>query len=173
MNRALFLDRDGIVNRRIVGGYVRTPDEFELLDDVIPLIRAGRRAGMLVILITNQQGVGKELMTDDELDDVHDHMQAMLAVRAGTMLDDIYVCTDLEGSGSLRRKPNPGMLLEAIADHDIDPGESWFVGDSTTDAQAGRGAGVRTLLVGAFPPDAADVVVATLDTAAKKIFADL
>lgn len=159
---ALFLDRDGVINRRIVGDYVRTPNNFVLLPDVLPLLQQARDTGMLLVLITNQQGVGKGLMTQQALDVVHHHMQQLLRQELGFALDAIYVCTDLASANSPRRKPAPGMLLEAMQDLAIDAATSWFVGDSLTDALAGKAAGVRTILVGNHPADAADVVVPTL-----------
>lgn len=162
MNTALFLDRDGVINRRLVGEYVRTPDEFELLDDILPILQAAKHQGRLLILISNQQGVGKGLMTQHDLDAVHDHMQAMLTARLGYGIDAVYTCTSLASANDPRRKPAPGMLLEAIRDHHVDPNRSWFIGDSLTDAQAGRAAGVHTILVGDHPPEAADIVVPAL-----------
>lgn len=156
--KALFLDRDGIINRRIIGGYVRTIDEFELLDDILPILQRAHDRGYLLILITNQQGVGKGLMSREDLDTIHDHMQSLLRQRLGFGLDAIYVCTSLASDNDPRRKPQPGMLLEAIADHDLDPAQCWFLGDSLTDAQAGRAAGVKTILVGEFEEGDADKV---------------
>lgn len=159
---ALFLDRDGVINERLIDDYVRTPEQFVLLHDIVPILRAARAAGYLLILITNQQGVGKGLMTMADLDAIHRAMQQQLALTAGTGLDAIHVCTDLASAGSPRRKPHPGMLFEAIAEHAIDGQRSWFLGDSITDAQAGRRAGIRTILVGDHPTSAADVVVPDL-----------
>lgn len=161
MNRALFLDRDGIINERLVDAYVRSPKEFGLLDDVLPILRDARQLGYQLILITNQQGVGKGLMAASDLESVHEHMQSLLG-KHHLELDVIYHCTDLAESGSPRRKPAPGMLLEAIVDHDLDAQRCWFLGDSLTDAQAGKAAGVRTALVGEFGSDDADIVTATL-----------
>lgn len=160
--KALFLDRDGIINRRIVGGYVRTVDEFELLDDVLPILQHAHDNGYLLILITNQQGVGKGLMSRDDLDVIHRHMQSLLITRLGFGLDAIYDCTSLASDNDPRRKPQPGMLLEAIADHHLDPTQCWFLGDSLSDAQAGRAVGVRTVLVGEFEPNAAEIVAHSL-----------
>lgn len=159
---ALFLDRDGVINERIVGGYVRTPAEFVLLPDVLPILRAAQTSGRVLVLITNQQGVGKGLMTNEDLTRVHEHMQHVLQDRLGFGLDAIYACTSLASANDPRRKPSPGMLLEAIRDLDLDPAASVFLGDSVSDAQAGRAAGIRTVLVGDHPPDAADVVVPSL-----------
>ncbi|MBU3699021.1 MAG: HAD family hydrolase [Candidatus Kapabacteria bacterium] len=161
MKKALFLDRDGIINKRIIGGYVRSPLEFELLPDVVPILLSARQRGYLLILITNQQGVGKGLMTTSDLDVVHEFMQSELAAH-GLRLDVIYVCTDLATSNSPRRKPAPGMLLEAIAENNLDAAQCWFLGDSLTDAQAGKAAGVRTALVGDFSAKDADIIAPTL-----------
>ncbi len=171
-NKALFLDRDGVINHRIIGGYVRTPEEFVLHSDIIPLLQAARKAGYLLILISNQQGVGKGLMSPQDLEFVHEYMQNLLAAKLnGRGLDDIRVCTDLDESHSPRRKPAPGMLLEAISEHHLDPSQCWFLGDATTDAQAGRAAGVKTALIGKFLPTEADVVIP--DHAGTKVLIDL
>lgn len=167
--KALFLDRDGIINRRIIGGYVRTIDEFELLDDILPILQRAHDRGYLLILITNQQGVGKGLMSREDLDTIHDHMQSLLKQRLGFSLDAIYVCTSLASDNDPRRKPQPGMLLEAIADHQLDPAQCWFLGDSLTDAQAGRAAGVKTILVGEFAEGDAEVVCDTSASAADRL----
>ncbi len=159
LRRALFLDRDGVINRRIMGGYVRTPEEFVLLEDILPLLRSAKAAGDILVVITNQQGVGKGLMSKSDLDAVHAHMNDVLTSHLGFGIDHVYACMSLATANDPRRKPSPGMLLDAIADLGIDPETSWFVGDSLTDAQAGRAAGVRTVLIGEYPTDAADRVV--------------
>jgi D-glycero-D-manno-heptose 1,7-bisphosphate phosphatase len=170
--KALFLDRDGVINRRIMGGYVRTPSEFVLLEEILPLLRSARAAGYLLILISNQQGVGKGLMSTHDLDTVHSYMQDLLAAHLdGRGLDDIRVCTDLDSAQSTRRKPAPGMLLEAIKEFDLDPAACWFLGDAVTDAQAGRSAGVKTALIGNFLPEEADVIIP--DHAGLQVFIDL
>ena len=160
--RALFLDRDGVINRRLVGEYVRTPNEFELLEDILPILAEAKQKGYVLILISNQQGVGKGLMTESDLEEVNGHMQRMIEDRLNFCLDDIRVCTSLASENDPRRKPQPGMLLEAIQEHSIDPSGSWFIGDSATDAQAGRAAGVRTALVGDHSTSLADVVAPDL-----------
>jgi len=158
--KALFLDRDGVINERIVDGYVRTVDEFILIPAILPLLRAARERGYLLVQISNQQGVGKGLMSHAQLDVVTAHMQDLLAQNLdGRGLDDLRVCTDLAGMNSERRKPRPGMLLRAMRELDIDPGQSWFLGDSKTDAEAGKAAGVHTALIGSFRDGEADLVL--------------
>jgi D-glycero-D-manno-heptose 1,7-bisphosphate phosphatase len=160
--KALFLDRDGVINERIIGGYVVDPSQFILLHDILPILSLARSAGYLLILASNQQGVGKGLMTQRQLDAVNQHMQDVLTGHLGSGLDDIRICTSLASANDPRRKPAPGMLLEAIKDHHLDPSLCWFLGDSVTDAHAGKGAGVRTALVGDFDADAADLVAPDL-----------
>ncbi len=162
MNKALFLDRDGVINERIVGGYVRTVEEFHLIEDILPVLQAAHAAGYRLVLITNQQGVGKGLMSRADLDALHRHLHDLLMDRLGFALDAVYDCTSLASDGDPRRKPEPGMLLEAIAELDLDPEQCWFLGDALTDAEAGRRAGVRTILLGEHPSTAADVVVQSL-----------
>lgn len=165
LRAGLLLDRDGIINERIDDGYVRTPDEFDLLPDIAPIIRFAQEQGMPVAVITNQQGVGKGLMSAQDLTSVHDSMHDVMKSQHLAPLDGVYVCTSLHEENDERRKPNPGMLLEAIGDLRLDPAATWMIGDSVSDAEAGRRAGVRTMLVGPFPPHAADVVVPDLKVA--------
>lgn len=158
MNKALFLDRDGVINTRLVGEYVRHPHEFTLIPGIVPLLQLAHTLGYQLIVITNQQGVGKGLMTRDDLDRVHQHMQALLREVGSPVIDAIYVCCDLADSGSTHRKPAPGMLLDAMRDYQIDASQSWFVGDSRSDAEAGRAAGVKTALIGDYDPSEAVLV---------------
>lgn len=172
MRKALFLDRDGVINQRLMDDYVRRPQQMHVLDDVLPIMLGARHRGYLLILISNQQGVGKGLMSMEDLDRVNAVMQQQLRA-VGAELDAIYVCTDLDGAGSRRRKPQPGMLLEAIADYDLDPGQCWFLGDTLTDAQAGRAAAVFTALVGEHADTDADIVAPTLADIAAPLLAAL
>jgi D-glycero-D-manno-heptose 1,7-bisphosphate phosphatase len=173
MNKALFLDRDGVINTRLVGQYVRTPGEFELILDVVPILKLAKKRGYQLVLITNQQGIGKGLMSTRDLGLVHDHMQQSLQSAGAPAIDAIYWCSDLDGSGSTHRKPAPGMLLDAMRDHDIEASASWFVGDSRSDAQAGRAAGVKTLLLGEYGTEEADIIAPTHSDALRELEAVL
>lgn len=146
--RAFFFDRDGIVNVRILGGYVTCVEEFTFLPGFFDLFRRVKDAGYLAVLVTNQQGVGKGLMSDADLQCVHDHMQEELRRATGHAFDDIYSCTDLASVEHSCRKPSPTMLLDAIARWDIDPDGSWMVGDTVSDARAAHAAGVKAVLIG-------------------------
>lgn len=167
--KAVFFDRDGIVNKRIYCGYVTAIDEFIFLDDFFPLFEFVRNQGYLTVLVTNQQGVGKGLMTAADLDAIHEFMQQQLEQKTGGTFDAIYSCTDLASAQSFRRKPNPGMLLEAAEDLGINLAESWMIGDSTSDIQAGKSAGTKTILVGDFHTADADFTMPDI-SAALRIF---
>lgn len=148
-NKAIFFDRDGIVNERIIGGYVTSVDEFIFLPEFFELFKIIKKE-YLAIIITNQQGIGKRLMTDEDLFEIHDYMQKQLLRMTGYQFDDIFYCPDLAESNSYRRKPNPGMLLEAIKKWNINPTDSFMIGDSSSDYYAALAANVKPILVGPF-----------------------
>jgi D-glycero-D-manno-heptose 1,7-bisphosphate phosphatase len=141
--KAIFFDRDGVINRRIKGGYVRSWSEFELLPEVGSVVAEVRRRGYKAIIITNQRGVGTGHMTETDLQRIHDELQRLLAEVHEAQFDDILYCTD-RSDDSPRRKPSPAMLLEAAERWNIDLSESWMVGDSASDVEAGKRAGTHT-----------------------------
>src|SRR4051812_46457052 len=122
---AFFFDRDGVVNVSPGDGYVLRWEDFHFSDGVIEALLWLRARGFLLVLITNQQGVGKGLMTQAELDEIHERMQTELA-KHGAQFDAIYACTCLATDPTCTcRKPRPEMLLRAAAEHDLDLNESW------------------------------------------------
>lgn len=143
--KALFLDRDGVINVLRPNDYVKTPDELVILPGVAEAMKILRSHFELIIIVTNQQGIGKGLMTEDDLKKIH----AKLLNELDNCVDCIYHCPELEKAHSFRRKPNIGMALQARKDF---PGiklkESVMVGDSMTDMLFGRRAGMTTVLVG-------------------------
>ncbi len=142
-NKAIFFDRDGVINSRIKGGYVRSWEEFDFHEEAGRLLQEVKRDGYLAIIITNQRGVGRGLMTEADLQTIHQNLQTLLSEQFGAMFDDIYYCTDAEDS-STRRKPAPTMLIEAAEKWEIDLSQSWMIGDSASDIEAGRRAGTKT-----------------------------
>jgi D-glycero-D-manno-heptose 1,7-bisphosphate phosphatase len=142
-NRAVFFDRDGVVNTRIVGGYVRHWKEFELNPGVAAVLKAIKQRGYKAIIITNQRGVGLGLMTEADLHFIHEQLPDTVLQSAGMQFDDILYCTDTDKS-SPRRKPSPAMLLEAADKWDLDLTNSWMIGDSMSDIEAGNRAGTKT-----------------------------
>jgi histidinol-phosphate phosphatase family protein len=149
---AVFLDRDGVINRLLPGDYVKRWEEFEFLPGVVEAIRTIRETGRLVVVITNQQGVGKGIMDLDDLDLIHRRMADQLRL-AGAPLDGVYACPHLAGDGCDCRKPNDGLIRRAVAELGIDAGASYMVGDSPSDLEAGRRAGCRPVLIGQASDD--------------------
>jgi D-glycero-D-manno-heptose 1,7-bisphosphate phosphatase len=143
---AIFFDRDGVVNERIVGGYVRNWNEFVMLPEFGKVLQQIKQRGYLAVIITNQRGVGIGVMSEENLVEIHGQLQSLLIEKFGVQFDDIFFCTDASND-SLRRKPSPTMLLEAAAKWDIDLKKSWMVGDSKSDIEAGAAAGTKTAFV--------------------------
>lgn len=145
---AIFLDRDGVINRRRIEDYVKRWGEFEFLPDIFQVLPELHAAGYRAVLITNQQGIAKGLMTEDDLADIHAQMQKELEDRTGHHFDAIYHCPHGKDQGCKCRKPEPGMLLQAAQEHGIDLACSWMIGDSESDIEAGLQAGCRTIRIG-------------------------
>lgn len=146
---ALFLDRDGTINREV--DYLADPALFELLPGVASAIASARSAGYKIIVITNQSGIARGLLSEQTLAAIHQRMDSDLAA-AGTHVDGYYFCphhpTEV-AAGNERyrqdcpcRKPKPGMLEQAIAEHNLDAASSHAIGDSLRDLDSARTAGV-------------------------------
>lgn len=143
---AAFLDRDGVLNHRLPGDtYVTRPDELEVLPHAAEAVADLRRRGYLIVVVTNQRGVGRGLMSPDDLERVHARLRRELAA-AGAPLDAIYACPHDRDDGCRCRKPRPGLIEQALAEHAIDLERSVLIGDSERDLEAGRAAGVPVLL---------------------------
>ncbi|MBK8038169.1 MAG: HAD family hydrolase [Verrucomicrobiaceae bacterium] len=137
---AVFFDRDGVVNVSPGEGYVLRPEDFHLSPGIIEALALCHQRGFKLILVTSQQGVGKGLMTQQTLDEIHASMQKSLTP-AGAAFDGIYSCTHLSGTCSCR-KPSPEMILQAQREHGIDLTRSWLVGDHDRDIKMAVNAGV-------------------------------
>jgi len=147
-SHSLFIDRDGVINKRIFNGYVRSPDEFEFLPGVLESFVRFRQLFNKIIIVTNQQGVGKGMMTERQLQEIHRLMVAQIE-KAGGKVDAIYYCTDLAEKQDNCRKPNTIMADKAKADFpDIDFRKSIMVGDSESDMLFGNHAGMKTVFIG-------------------------
>lgn len=147
MSKAVFLDRDGVINRKAPEGqYVTRWEDFHLLPGVIEGIAKLNRAGVRVIVVTNQRCVAKGLLTESDLKELHGTMCEHFA-QAGARIDAIYYCPHGLDAGCDCRKPAPGMLLRAAKLHNLDLTSSWMIGDSGSDIQAGKNAGCRTVRV--------------------------
>ena len=144
MTKAVFLDRDGVINRKAPEGrYVTHWEDFHVLPGAVEGIALLNQASFSVIIVTNQRCVAKGLMTVADLEKLHQRMTKVLA-QAGATIDAIYCCPhELEQSCSCR-KPAPGMLLDAASSRGIDLRTSWMIGDSEIDVEAGKNAGCKT-----------------------------
>lgn len=141
----LFLDRDGVLNRHLPGEYVRHWGMWEWIPRTREAIATLSKQYHRLIIVSNQQGVGKGLMSQADLDDVHAHMLHDIEASGGR-IDNVYTCTDLQDSGSPNRKPAIGLALQAQKDFpDIDLTRSVMVGDSLSDMQFARNAGMRAV----------------------------
>lgn len=158
---ALFFDRDGIVNQSPGPGYVLRTEEFHLQPEFVEALRIARRKGWPAVIVTNQRGVGKGLMTAAALEAIHAQLRRALA-REGLELLDICSATSLDRSDPML-KPQPGMLLAAAERHGLDLAASWMIGDSERDIEAGRRAGCHTLLIGPDDPQTPSRAEARLD----------
>jgi histidinol-phosphate phosphatase family protein len=135
---ALFLDRDGVINKRIVDGYVRSPHEFEFIEGVPEALKSLSEVFPHIFVVSNQQGVGKGLMTYSEVERVHDHMLKEI-LSTGGRIDKVYFCPALKQDHSILRKPNIGMGLQARKDYPaIRFKHSIMVGDSLSDMLFGK-----------------------------------
>lgn len=142
---AVFLDRDGVLNRsEVVDGVPRPPaslEEFELIAGVVQACEALRNAGYLLIVATNQPDVARGHQRREIVEQIHQRLRSLLPV------DDVRTCYHDNGDDCTCRKPRPGLLLEAAQDWGIDLADSIMVGDRWSDIAAGRAAGCRTALV--------------------------
>lgn len=150
-HNTLFLDRDGVINEQIIGGYVLDYDrEFVFKPGVIKALQLLRPQFRHLILVTNQQCVGKRLCTADDIRRVHERMQAHLGAH-GCALDGIYTCPHLASDNCSCRKPAIGMALQAQCDfHGIDFHQAFMVGDSLSDLQFACNAGITPVHIGDF-----------------------
>ncbi len=143
MTRLVLIDRDGVLNVDRPRS-VRHPDEFEMIPGSARAIARLNNAGFATALVTNQAVVGRGLIPLSMLDNIHAKMRKLLA-EAGARLDAEFVCTDAEPSP--RRKPAPGMLLEALARFGAAPADTPMIGDALRDLEAATAAGCPRILV--------------------------
>lgn len=165
--RAVFLDRDGVINRRIPGGYVRSWEQFRFLRGARAGMRLLGAAGYRLAVFTNQRGISLGVMTESDLEAVHRRMRAALE-RDGIALDAVLHCPHGDDEGCDCRKPRPGMLVRAVRGLDADPARSWVVGDSLSDIAAGAALGIPGILVaprGTPPPPGARTAASLLAAA--------
>ena len=138
----VFLDRDGVLNTHLPDAYVRSPDELIVLEGAAGAVRRLNDARIPVVIISNQQGVGKGLMSLDDLDQVDRALRTRLAEQAGAHIDQSLYCPHLKEDACECRKPLPGLIHQALRSLAIPALETVFIGDSQRDIQAAQAAGV-------------------------------
>lgn len=145
MNKAVFFDRDGTINSDEGLYYIYRKEDFRFNPGVIEAMQLLQKAGYLLFIITNQGGVAKGLYTETDIQAVHDYMCAALE-KEGIRISKIYYCPHHESVSTCNcRKPSPYMIKQAIQEFDIDKSQSFMIGDSSRDVQAGEAAGIRAI----------------------------
>jgi len=164
MNRAVFFDRDGTLMEEVL--YCADPAKVHVFPGVGEALRKLKAAGWRILVITNQAGIGRGLITPEQYNAVE---RELLRQLGDGLVDASYYCPDLPGAPSTRRKPEPGMVLEAAAEFGIDLAASYFIGDKAIDIECGRRAGTRTIQVltgyGSEQPSAPDFTAANVSAA--------
>ena len=145
MTRAIFLDRDGVINQERKD-YVKKLDEFIILDKTSDAINIIKNHGFLVIIITNQSPINRKLLSVETLNKIHEKLQSYLE-RYDTSFDGVYFCPHTPSENCECRKPKPGLILQAVIDFQIDLSESYMIGNSETDIHAAKNAGCKGILL--------------------------
>jgi D-glycero-D-manno-heptose 1,7-bisphosphate phosphatase len=155
--RAVFLDRDGTLIEDV--GYPDDPDGVRLVPGAADALAALRRGGFALVVVSNQSGIGRGLVTPEQAESVHERFVAELAAH-GVELDDARYCPHAPDESCPCRKPSPGLLRDAASELGVDLAGSFMVGDKPSDVEAGRRAGCRTVLLAPAPGGEADFVAA-------------
>ena len=143
----LFLDRDGVINMKLDGRYVRNFEEFEFMPGAEFAIANLSKIFKRILVVTNQQGIAKEIMSTEDLNFLHKNMLQQLKITGG-VIEKIYYCPHLAAENCKCRKPNTGMIEQAIIDFpDLENENSYLVGDSDSDITAGNEMGLITVKV--------------------------
>lgn len=141
-SKAVFFDRDGTLMKEV--HYCGDPAKVKLYPGVPESLAKLKQTGFRLFIVTNQSGIGRGLITEAQYRAVQEELLRQIG---DGLIDACYFCADAPGTPSARRKPEPGMVLEAAADFDLDLSASWFIGDKSVDVECGRRVGARTILV--------------------------
>ncbi|NLL27554.1 MAG: HAD family hydrolase [Bacteroidales bacterium] len=144
----LFLDRDGVINQRKIGGYITMIDEFEFTPGALQALANANKIFGKIIVVTNQQGVGKGIMTDDDVKQIHEHMISIVEKHNGR-IDAVYYSPFLAELNHQSRKPNPGMAFQAAKDFpEINFKRCIMLGDAPTDMEFANSVGMKSVFIG-------------------------
>ncbi len=149
--KAVFLDRDGVLNQEM-GDYVRRFEDFHVLDN-FDALKTLQDKGYMLLVATNQGGLAKGWYTEDELAKMHNHLREVYDEHGVTITDFFYCPHHPNFTGDCEcRKPKPGLLLQGITKYNVDPALSYFIGDRERDVEAGTAAGVKGILIDSDQP---------------------
>jgi len=147
MQKAIFLDRDGVINNEESNYYIFRTEEFFLNKGITQVLKELQDQGYIFIVITNQGGISKSFYTHEDVQRVHEKMIQLLAEH-GIRLAEIYYCPHhSDNENCLCRKPKSISIEKGLARFNIDPDKSWFIGDRDTDMEAAKAAGLKTIKV--------------------------
>ncbi|MGH9724088.1 MAG: D-glycero-alpha-D-manno-heptose-1,7-bisphosphate 7-phosphatase [Candidatus Acidiferrales bacterium] len=155
--RVALLDRDGVINRRVAGGYVTSWDQFEFLPGALEGLRLLAESGYTILVLSNQAAVGEGMLSEETLARMTQKFVAQAAEHGGR-ISGVYYCTHSKSAQCECRKPRAGLFLRAQREHGFDFSESFFIGDSLTDARAAEAAGCPFVRVACQDFSAADWV---------------
>lgn len=155
--KVIFLDRDGVINKDPgVGDYVKSWKEFEFMPEAIDAIKLLNERGYEIFVISNQAGVAKGLYSQEALDDITANMLKEIKSRGGK-IRSVFYCIHASDAGCDCRKPNTGLIKNAVKGLDVDFKKAYFIGDSRLDVGAGRNMGCKTILLLTGKEDPCDV----------------
>jgi D-glycero-D-manno-heptose 1,7-bisphosphate phosphatase len=147
MQKAVFLDRDGVINSDEGHYYIYKIEDFKINEGVIPSLKKISEAGYILFIVTNQGGIAKGVYSEDDVKMVHDHLLSLLE-KENIHIKQIYFCPHHESVAKCDcRKPNPYFIKKAILDYNIDPTKSYLIGDSLRDIQAAEAAGIKGIKI--------------------------
>ncbi|MDV6378669.1 HAD family hydrolase [Sporosarcina sp. GW1-11] len=173
MKKAVFLDRDGVINEVLTERvkFVNEPKQLFLLPGVAEAIKRLNRVFDYIFVVTNQGGVGLGYMKESQLIKIHDHMKDILR-QEGAIIDEVVYCPHKPKAGCTCRKPNSQLIDNLAKKYNVNPNLSYMVGDTDTDIVAGKKAGMKTVFIGTTDP-LADAVFPDLFRAAEWICRDV
>lgn len=171
--KAVFLDRDGVINRKVPEGeYISCWEDMEFCPGVFSAALDVQRAGFKIVVVTNQRGIALGKVRLAQVEDIHSRMKKTFASH-GVEISGIYFCPHDIPENCRCRKPKPGLLLQAAQELGLDLSSSWMIGDAVSDIEAGNNAGCRTARILREPSlkqgVAADITAVDLASAARKI----
>ncbi len=180
VKRFVLLDRDGVLNKAPANRYVTSIDDVVLLDGAAEAVRLFNDDGFGVLIVSNQQCVGKGLLSEDGLTMISEHLATQIRNSSGGKISEFFYCRHLTAVDCDCRKPKPGLILQAQAKYQFDPSTTYLVGDSYKDLEAARFAGCPSILVlsgndadryesGEMPPSPPNHVAIDLRDAARYI----